>query len=229
VNDPTSPFFGMEDWPDCGTKVTLCNIDVEYGVTEVFEEYDLIRYVDRNNDGDFDAGVDHAYIDMDDSDDVTLYDVRLTDVSIKEAFYPNNTKVMTQHDLDLGDTLVEADWNLMSSDIDLLGVVPNFYEEMEEEDVPLFTVNMFDTDCSGDWTCVDALYLSIDDEFWVDDFAVTHKDIRLYIPPNMICDEEPDCDYHALFFKCLEFFTPSQHIDLLLLHFNLRINLLVVN
>ncbi|MCM1987865.1 hypothetical protein, partial [Methanococcoides seepicolus] len=193
VNDPTSPFFGMEDWPECGTKVTCADIDVEYVVTEVFTNYDFIKFVDRNNNGVFDEGIDHVYIDMDESDDVTLYDVRLTDVSIKDAFYPNNTKVMTQHDLDLGDTLVDADENLKFSDEDLLSVVPY-------TDTP-FTVYMFDNDCSGTWTCVDALYLSIDDQFCQDDYAVTHKDIRLYIPPGLICDGEVppngECDYHA--------------------------------
>ncbi|ADE37030.1 hypothetical protein [Methanohalophilus mahii] len=185
VNDPNSPFFEMEEWPECGTKVSLCNIDVEYTLTEVFSNYDLIKYVDRNNDGEFTEGVDHAYIDMDANDVVTLYDVRLTDVSIKEAFYPNNTKVMDQHALDLGQTLKPADQNLMWSNVDLLSVVPHPSDDT-------FTVGHFDTDCSGDWTCVDALYLQIDDEFCTDNLAVTHGDIRLFIPPDMIDDgEEP--------------------------------------
>jgi hypothetical protein len=207
VNDPNSPFFGMEDWPECGTKVTCADIDVEYGVTEVFTNYDFIKFVDRNNNGVFDEGIDHVYIDMDESDDVTLYDVRLTDVSIKEAFYPNNTKVMTQHDLDLGDTLLPTDLYITVSDLDLLAVVP-YVEGYAPADPTVelptvstdFTVSMFDNDCSGDWTCVDALYLSIDDDFCEDDFAVTHKDIRLFIPPELICDGEvPDngCDYNA--------------------------------
>jgi len=207
VNDPNSPFFGMEDWPECGTKVTCADIDVEYAVTGVFEDYDLIRFVDRNNNGVFDEGVDHVYIDMDDSDDVTLYDVRLTDVTIKDAFYPNNTKVMTQHDLDLGDTLLDADLYITVSDVDLLAVVPYVSGygpadptvELPAVSTP-FTVSMFDNDCSGDWTCVDALYLSIDDQFDYDDFAVTHKDIRLFIPPELICENgepEPECEYHV--------------------------------
>jgi hypothetical protein len=186
VNDPNSPFFEMEEWPECGTKVSLCNIDVEYTLTEVFSNYELIKYVDRNNDGEFTEGVDHAYIDMDANDIVTLYDVRLTDVSIKEAFYPNNTKVMDQHALDLGQTLNPADENLKNSDVDLLGVVPNFDPEEDRADWPTFTVGHFDTDCSGDWTCVDALYLQLDDEFCTDNMAVTHGDIRLFIPPDMI-------------------------------------------
>jgi hypothetical protein len=207
VNDPNSPFFGMEDWPECGTKVTCADIDVEYGVTEVFTNYDFIKFVDRNNNGVFDEGIDHVYIDMDESDDVTLYDVRLTDVSIKEAFYPNNTKVMTQHDLDLGDTLLPTDLYITVSDLDLLAVVP-YVEGYAPADPTVelppvstnFTVSMFDNDCSGDWTCVDALYLSIDDEFRNDDYAVTHQDIRLFIPPELICENgepEPECDYHA--------------------------------
>ncbi|RNI11869.1 hypothetical protein EFE42_09545 [Methanohalophilus sp. RSK] len=193
VNDPNSPFFEMEEWPECGTKVTLCDIDVEYALTEVFSNYDLIKYVDRNNDDEFTEGVDHAYIDMDgvanETGVVTLYDVRLTDVSIKEAFYPNNTKVMDQHALDLGQTLDDADENLMNSDVDLLGVVPNFDPEEDPADWPTFTVGLFDTDCSGDWTCVDALYLQIDDEFCTDNMAVTHGDFRLFIPPDMISDQ----------------------------------------
>jgi hypothetical protein len=207
VNDPNSPFFGMEDWPECGTKVTCADIDVEYAVTEVFTNYDFIKFVDRNNNGVFDEGIDHVYIDMDESDDVTLYDVRLTDVSIKEAFYPNNTKVMTQHDLDLGDTLLPTDLYITVSDLDLLAVVP-YVEGYAPADPTVelppvstnFTVSMFDNDCSGDWTCVDALYLSIDDEFRNDDYAVTHQDIRLFIPPELICENgepEPECDYHA--------------------------------
>jgi hypothetical protein len=208
VNDPNSPFYDPEeDWPECGTKVTCADIDVEYAVTEVFTNYDFIKFVDRNNNGVFDEGIDHVYIDMDESNDVTLYDVRLTDVSIKDAFYPNNTKVMTQHDLDLGDTLLPADLYITVSDLDLLAVVP-YVEGYGPADPTVelpavstnFTVSMFDNDCSRDWTCVDALYLSIDDEFRYDDYAVTHKDIRLFIPPELICDGEvPDngCDYNA--------------------------------
>ncbi|MCM1988044.1 hypothetical protein, partial [Methanococcoides seepicolus] len=206
VNDPTSPFFGMEDWPECGTKVTCADIDVEYGVSFVFHNYDWIKFVDRNNDGIFTEGVDHVYVDMDESDDVTVGDVRLTDVSIKNDSYENNTKV-DDHDLDRAGTMMDADLYVTVSDEDLLAVVPYVAGigvadptvELPTESFN-FTVSMFDNDCSGDWTCVDALYLSIDDQFWQDNFAVTHKDIRLFIPPGLICDGEVpngECDYHA--------------------------------
>ncbi|MCM1988032.1 hypothetical protein, partial [Methanococcoides seepicolus] len=207
VNDPNSPFYDEEeDWPECGTKVTLCNIDVEYGVTEVFHNYALIKFVDRDNDGLFTEGVDHVYIDMDNSSDVTVGDVRLTDVSIKNDTYANNTKV-DDHDLDRAGTMLPADLYITVSDLDLLAVVPyvaGYGPADPTVELPTesfnFTVSMFDNDCSGDWTCVDALYLSIDDQFWMDDLAVTHKDIRLYIPPGLICDGEVpngECDYHA--------------------------------
>jgi hypothetical protein len=37
---------------------------------------------------------------------------------------------------------------------------------------------------------VDALYLQLDDEFCTDNMAVTHGDIRLFIPPDMIGGED---------------------------------------
>lgn len=193
VNDPNSPFFGMEEWPNCGTKVDCGDIDLEYKVSELFTDYAWIKFVDRDGDGVFTEGTDHAYIDMDNSNDVTLYDVRLTDVTIKMAFYPNNTKVMDQHALDLGDTLIPADDNLKMADEDLLGVIPYVSSP------GVFTVYHFDNDCSGDWTCVDALYLKMIDSFQADNYAVTHGDIRLFIPPELICEangETPvDCPY----------------------------------
>jgi hypothetical protein len=39
---------------------------------------------------------------------------------------------------------------------------------------------------------VDALYLKLDDQFENDNLAVTHGDIRLFIPPDMIDDGGDD-------------------------------------
>jgi hypothetical protein len=61
-------------------------------------------------------------------------------------------------------------------------------------------VGYIDSDCSGDWTFVDKLYLQ---QLWVDDnehvfsspsnHVVTIGDLRLYIPPVEMSDEpEPE-------------------------------------
>ncbi|MBP2031131.1 hypothetical protein J2755_002079 [Methanohalophilus levihalophilus] len=191
VNDPVSPWYGLEEWPYCGTKVTSCDIDVEYALTYMFTDYAWIKFVDKDNDGVF-SDDDNAYIDMDGSDDVSTGDVRLTDVAIDgEWFYFNNTKVGDQHEGDKGDEMLPADGALMSSDRDLLGVVPSSG----------FEVYLFDNDCSRDWTCVDVLYLKLIDSHERDNYFVTHGDIRLFVPPELIGEangedpQEPECPY----------------------------------
>ena len=123
VNDPISPWYGLEEWPYCGTKVTSCDIDVEYGLIYQFTDYAWIKFVDKDNDGVF-SDDDNAYIDMDSSDDVSTGDIRLTDVAIDgEWFYYNNTKVGDQHEGDKGDEMLPADSALMTSDRDPLSVL----------------------------------------------------------------------------------------------------------
>ncbi len=188
VNDPISPWYGLEKWPYCGTKVTSCDIDAEYALTYLFSDYAWIKFVDKDNSGDFTAD-DNAYIDMDGTNDVSTGDVRLTDVAIDgEWFYYNNTKVGDQHEGDKGDEMLPADMYLMNSDRDLLSVIP----------ASGFKVLLFDNDCSGDWTCVDVLYLKLDDTHMEGDFAVTHGDVRLFVPPYLIGStpvDPPTCPY----------------------------------
>ncbi|WP_462272618.1 hypothetical protein [Methanohalophilus sp.] len=216
-NDPISPWNGMTEapwhtveddnayevvWPDCGTKVTMCELDAEFALsTPVFTNYGEageagIKYSER--DGDTGFGVmDNAYIDMDGNDVVSTGDIRLTDVSVNgEWFYYNNTKVGDQHEGDKGHALLPGNASeaidIRLSDRDLLGVVPvGDINTVDQSETPEnFSVRIFDNDCSGGWSCVDALYLDVNDDHTSDDFFVTHGDIRLFIKPDLICDEE---------------------------------------
>lgn len=211
-SDEMSPFEGLEDWPECGTKVVKCDVDVTYALMDNKGDdiEDLIRYTDRNSNEVFDEG-DNAYIDMDDNNRVTVGDVRLTDVSVDgQYFYYNNTKV-EQHDKDIGEDLTkESDgeyrW-FADSNRDLLSMIGEELVDIENGEL-FFNIMILDADCSKTWTCVDGLFLQVDhaafenasdvhmDEYDVGapadgyneanlDF-VTHKDGRLFIPPEMV-------------------------------------------
>ncbi len=192
----------------------------------------LLRYADLNQNNRFDNS-EPAYIDMDKSGTVTVGDIRLTDVTIDgEFFYENNTKVAI-HDHDIGVPLKkysngEYRW-FADSDKDLLSLIHGCLVDIENEDL-YFSIKIFDADCSKDWTCVDGLYLQVDhpaiahatDEHIAEyedecefvkgpadgyneanlDF-VTHKNARLFIPPQYVVDNgdtgEPpvnDPEYH---------------------------------
>jgi hypothetical protein len=201
-NDPYSPFQGVEEWPECGTKVTTCDVDVTYALLPHDEVYDidqLLAYSDRNDNGMFDSE-DNAYIDMDASGDVTIGDVRLTDVAIKEDFYSNNTKVADEHSRELGDELHYFagdldDWEaLEDSNRDLLNLIGDLEDNTDD-----INIMWFDADCSGTWTCVDGIYLQsvhdTDGYNEANEYFVTHGDDRLFIPPDLVSEggmDEPE-------------------------------------
>ncbi|APH39091.1 hypothetical protein [Methanohalophilus halophilus] len=208
VNDPLSPFNGTEEWPECGTKVTLCNVDIEYALKNIMID---VGFIDRDKDGEFDQTTpemsDAAYLDMDRNGHVSVGDIRLNNFTISGELFEANTKV-AEHDEDLrfekplkpqgNDQLDDQnDPNYVGDTltVDYMGTTLVFNTTDQH-------VGWFDTDCSGSWTCVDALYLQdlveipggYDVSAGIDgdseDLAVTHMDFRLYIPPDMICEED---------------------------------------
>ncbi|MCD4821662.1 MAG: hypothetical protein K8R11_06265 [Methanococcoides sp.] len=184
-----------EDWPACGTKVKMCDIDAEYALG--IDVMHLISFADRDYNNVF-SNDDAAYVDMDYSMTVTDGDVRLTSVTRKNTVYEPNTKVVCNSDMEDGDVGLQLEGH---------GVpwYSGIYTDLLSMLVNATSVKHFDTDCSGSWTCVDALYVQYNDGYdpitgqmsLVDNF-VTHMDGRLYIPPNMICDDVPnnECEYN---------------------------------
>jgi hypothetical protein len=92
-----------EGWPECGTKVVQCNVDLVYTLMKA-DPYIKAGFVNRDNVNGFSAQ-DNAYLDMDGDGKVSDGDVRLTRVEIKDEIYDPNTKVKEPHDDDLGDEL----------------------------------------------------------------------------------------------------------------------------
>ncbi|MCQ1535907.1 hypothetical protein FTO70_09490 [Methanosarcina sp. KYL-1] len=93
-----------EGWYDCGTKVTMCDIDVTHALYWwPLMNDDLcidIGFFDKNDNDEFDVG-EAAYIDMDGDGEVSIGDIRLTEAVCKYTTYPPNTKVLDQHAEDL--------------------------------------------------------------------------------------------------------------------------------
>jgi len=97
-------------WPECGTKVQQCDPETTYpllipGVDATFANGLIppmwIRWVDVNTNGEFDAGVDHVYIDTGGpSASVEAGDVRLTEACGCDP----NTVVGQCSFCDIGDT-----------------------------------------------------------------------------------------------------------------------------
>ncbi|WP_292487839.1 hypothetical protein [Methanohalobium sp.] len=228
-NDPTSPFYQMEDWYECGTKV-LCDEDTTYTLKNPGNIF--VGFIDRDGSGDFTPG-DAAYINMDNDSNmqVTDGDVRLNNITITETVYEANTKVKSPHDKDLdfnaqmmdfeGDLIyadglyIDADdsgdvseYDLRLTEVTVDGTTYEPYTMVMGGDMDVGASDVvmtdtiedhimwYDTDCSGTWTCVDALYLQdkYGDMDWnADDDAVTHHDLRLFIPPDMVSMDDNDC------------------------------------
>jgi len=98
-----------EGWPECGTKVVQCNVDLVYTLM-IPDPYIRAGFVNRDNINGFGA-LDNAYLDMDCDGYVSDQDVRLTMVEIKDEIYYPNTKVKEPHDKDLGDGKVELEFD----------------------------------------------------------------------------------------------------------------------
>ncbi|NPE27248.1 hypothetical protein HNV12_04570 [Methanococcoides sp. SA1] len=174
-----------EDWLACGTKVKMCDVDAEYALG--IDVMNLISFADRNYNDVFDND-DAAYVDMDNSRTVTDGDVRLTSVTRKNTTYEPNTKVVCDSTIEDGDVGLQLEGH---GTYWYYGIYTDLLSMLADAT----SVKVFDTDCSGTWTCVDALYVQYNDGYDpitkqmspVDNF-VTHMDGRLYIPPDMICD-----------------------------------------
>ncbi len=103
-----------EGWPICGTKVTMCDIDVVFALNTPYnmdagdEGYIRAGFVERGSGTGTEQGFnleDFAYLDMDGDGMVSDGDIRLTYVEISGISYEPNTKVKAPHDKDLGQTL----------------------------------------------------------------------------------------------------------------------------
>jgi hypothetical protein len=149
------------------TKVNSTSIDKNNELYPFPSDQAVIGYVDNNNNGAYDL-YDPLYVDTDNNDRVSKGDVRLTEVTANGKTYGRYTVVES------------GDWDLLSNTV-LKDPLTNG---------PIVTpfmmyVGYIDSDCSGDWTCVDMLYLQ---QLWVDDspsnHVVTIGDLRLYIPPS---------------------------------------------
>jgi isopentenyl phosphate kinase len=170
------------------TKVTSTDSDRTDPLKELPNGQNVIGFVDTDNDGVFNL-CNPVYVDTDGNSAVSVGDLRLTERDVN-----------TQHHEPY--TLVESsDWDIGG---DLLDIAPPYNTVIA---TPFwYLVGYIDSDCSGDWTCVDKLYLqqmcgefeSKTNEFIqcpsVKDEFVTIGDIRLYIPPIAIAEEDwPEC------------------------------------
>ncbi|NOR47250.1 MAG: hypothetical protein GQ533_04285, partial [Methanosarcinaceae archaeon] len=139
------------------------------------DQNDLIKYFDINGMYGYDLN-DPLYVDMDENGEVSLYDIRLTPRANAGPAY----STVAAGDGDLGDTL------------DGLGIVSFTPEDL---------IGYIDSDCNGQWSCPDKLYLEQPEFIWVNnvpeysvDRFATIGDFRLYIPQWAIDEEDwPSC------------------------------------
>jgi len=134
----------------------------------------VFRYVDLDGVPGYSLG-DPVYMDVDDSNDVSKYDVRLTQSPVcqYEIFAPGawgaNWSIVKQTDYDA------------TNDMDLIPL-PN--SRTGGAAVVSDLLGFVDSDCNLCWSCPDKLYLQQlvgEDNY---DLFVTIGDVRLYIPPN---------------------------------------------
>ena len=145
---------------------------------------DLIKYFDINGMYGYDLN-DPLYVDMDEDGEVSLYDIRLTPRAGAGIAY----STVAAGDGDLGDTLYGLGTDSNGAD----------WGEFTPEDL----IGYIDSDCNGQWSCPDKLYLEqpefiwvfnepdqqMEKEYFVDRF-VTIGDFRLYIPQWAIDQED---------------------------------------
>jgi GNAT superfamily N-acetyltransferase len=136
----------------------------------------VVGFVDVNNNipPHYDLG-DPLYADTDGSSTVTPNDVRLTERTVNIKTYPVYSRVQSD-DWDVGNDLrdpVTYETDITTNSVTLLGYI--------------------DSDCNCHWTCPDKLYLQQITGTIADNFS-TIGDLRLYIPPEAIADEDwPEC------------------------------------
>jgi hypothetical protein len=151
-------------------KITSLDPDRNDPLVRLPGDQAVVGFVDVNNDGVYDK-YDPLYVDTDNSSTVTVDDVRLTERKVNQQTYPAYSKV------EIGD------WDLIGN-TDLRDPVDPYGTILVTE--IWFMLGYIDSDCSGDWTCPDKLYLQqIVGECKADD-VVSIGDLRLYIPPEEI-------------------------------------------
>ena len=160
---------------DPNTKVFSTDIDKNNPLRLLPGDQDVVGYVDVNNNNKYDVD-DPLYVDTDNSDSVTVGDLRLTPREAMGENY-NEYTIVANGDFDailneaLEDTVVNGP--IVTPIWELLGYI--------------------DSDCSGDWTCPDKLYLQQITGDFVADQAVTIGDFRIYIPQEAIVEGWPSC------------------------------------
>ena len=173
-----------EGWPPCGTKVTMCDIDVVFALQTPMNMdvgdngYIRAGYVERGSGTGTEQGFnleDFAYLDMDGDGAVSDGDLRLTYVEISGISFEPNTKVMDPHDVDLGQELIFNS---------------GFYYYWPYGDFPFGFIMFMDINENGVYDVEDPLYLDGDalgpgteaewDWWWLNyNPTITSGDIRL--------------------------------------------------
>ena len=163
------------------TKVNSTNIDKNNPLEELCDSQAVVGFVDLNNNEVYDKH-DPLYVDTDCNSRVSVGDVRLTQRMASGRTYEPYTLVnQGDYDLigetDLRDPVAPYGTHLVTEIWELLGYI--------------------DSDCSGDWTCPDKLYLQqiVDIQDVKADDVVSIGDLRLYIPPEEIgpVDDDDPC------------------------------------
>lgn len=131
------------------------------------DQANLVTFYDENSMYGFDIS-DPVYLDLDGNGVVTTYDVRLTPT----AGYAAYTSVKPN----------DAD----RTEVRFLNPI--------QTGIPGNLIGYIDSDCTGDWSCPDKLYLEQPDAHGAIDMFVTIGDSRLYIPQDAIDNEDwPPC------------------------------------
>jgi len=162
------------DYIPPNTKVTSNSEDHGYTLRELPGGQAVIGYVDIHLNGIYDIE-DPLYIDTDDNSFVSVNDIRLTPRIVLNTSYGSYSRVQI-------------------GDLDIAG--PNALHDLitnGDIETPLSTlIGFVDSDCSGDWTCPDKLYLQQIVGGLADEF-VTIGDFRLYVPQNALDMGWPAC------------------------------------
>lgn len=163
---------------DPNTKVMSHDSPNEIGVVFTVLDQGIFTYMDSNANGIFDVG-DAIYLDVDNDEEVSVDDIRLTDsppfhvlnsdgsVAIPAGEYGYAWSRVVMTDADRTEVLEEIGTGILAdADAGTLQALGG----------------IIDGDCSGDWTCPDKLYLNQPTGLWQFDKFVTIGDLRLYMP-----------------------------------------------
>ncbi|RKZ05277.1 hypothetical protein DRQ25_16530 [Candidatus Fermentibacteria bacterium] len=179
---------------DPNTKVADCDGDIDrlLETPAVFynDEQTVFRYIDLDEEPGYSLG-DPVYMDVDDSDDVSKYDIRITQSPVCEILKADGST-----DVEAGEW--GASWSIVElMDADAINDMP--LTKLPDGDggdaVVEDLLGFIDSDCNLCWSCPDKLYLQQlvgedVDNGDADNYNlfVTIGDIRLYVPPAAIGD-----------------------------------------